>query len=198
MTEAVDLRAAQRAATRDRIVQAVSELVAEGHPAAISVPAVAKRSGVSLATIYRYFPTKEALLDAATTIGLARTMRTIAYDAEDASEYPAIVRRAFREFAQHVPLIRNQVATTIGRDLRQRRREDKRERALAIAAVYGVDPGGVAGEHCLTIIEAMLSSTMFLELHDQMGLDPDTGAEHLNWAIRALFEYTARAQQEKS
>src|SRR5688572_15775264 len=115
-----DLRTAQRAATRDRIVRAVGELGAEGHPAAISVPAVAKRSGVSLATIYRYFPTKEALLDAATTIGLAQTMRNIAYDASDASEYPAIVRRAFHEFAQHVPLIRNQVASSIGRDLRQR------------------------------------------------------------------------------
>ena len=31
----------------------------------IAVPDVARRSGVSLATIYRYFPTKDALLDAA-------------------------------------------------------------------------------------------------------------------------------------
>src|SRR5262249_22635261 len=145
-----------------------------------------------------YFPTKEALLDAATTIGLAQTMRTIAYAAEDTSEYPDVVRRAFQEFSQHVPLIRSQVATPIGRDMRQGRRADKRERALAIAAYYGVDPNDEAGEHCLTIIEAMLSSTMFLELHDQMGLDPDTGADHLNWAIRALFEYTAREQQERS
>ena len=58
------LRDAHKNATRSRIVRAVADLVAEAHPASISVPAVAKRAGVGVATVYRYFPTKEALLDA--------------------------------------------------------------------------------------------------------------------------------------
>src|SRR5215203_1486893 len=62
------LREAHTLATRGRIVQAVADLVAEAHPASISVPAVAKRAGVGVATVYRYFPTKEALLDASAMV----------------------------------------------------------------------------------------------------------------------------------
>src|SRR6186713_1929990 len=62
------LRDAHKQATRTRIVRAVAELVTEAHPAAVSVPAVAKRAGVGVATVYRYFPTKEALLDASAMV----------------------------------------------------------------------------------------------------------------------------------
>ena len=51
-------------------MRAVAELVADAHPASISVPAVAARAGVGVATVYRYFPTKEALLDASALVAL--------------------------------------------------------------------------------------------------------------------------------
>ena len=41
------------------------DLVGDGRADDLVVPDVGRRSGVSLATIYRYFPTKDALLDAA-------------------------------------------------------------------------------------------------------------------------------------
>ena len=50
------LREAHRADTRERIVHALGEQLTEEHPAALSVPAVARRAGVSVATVYRYFP----------------------------------------------------------------------------------------------------------------------------------------------
>jgi AcrR family transcriptional regulator len=51
--------------TRARILDALVELVAAGGADEISVPEVARRSGVSLRTIYRYYPTRDDLLDAA-------------------------------------------------------------------------------------------------------------------------------------
>ena len=62
------LRASQAAATRRRIVDGLLAVLAEDHPASLSVPAVARRAGVSVATVYRYFPTKEALLEAGSEI----------------------------------------------------------------------------------------------------------------------------------
>ena len=61
----MSLRDDQRALTRERVLAAVLELVADGAFDELSVPAVAKRSGVSVATIYRYFPTRDDLLAAA-------------------------------------------------------------------------------------------------------------------------------------
>ena len=59
------IRTAQKQVTRQRILDAVLDLVAEGELAEVTVPDVARRSGASVATIYRYFPSKDALFEAA-------------------------------------------------------------------------------------------------------------------------------------
>ena len=59
------VRDLQREVTRQRILATVLELCADDATGDIAVPEVARRSGISVATIYRYFPTKDALLDAA-------------------------------------------------------------------------------------------------------------------------------------
>ncbi len=56
------LREQQAAATRERILEALVTVLARG-AAELSVPAVAREAGVSVATVYRHFPSKHALLD---------------------------------------------------------------------------------------------------------------------------------------
>src|SRR3712207_3613808 len=98
---ATDWRDEQRAQTRSRIVRAVAALVAEEHPAAVSVPAVARRAGVGVATVYRYFPTKEALLDATVTVGNERAFRRVQVDPTTLHDADEFVRASFRELAEH-------------------------------------------------------------------------------------------------
>jgi AcrR family transcriptional regulator len=52
---------ARRAQTRERIVTAALELIAEGGYVAAQVAAVADRAGVAVGTVYRYFPSKSDL-----------------------------------------------------------------------------------------------------------------------------------------
>ena len=52
---------ARKAATRERIVAAALEQVAEGGYVAASVQAVAARAGLAVGTIYRHFPSKAEL-----------------------------------------------------------------------------------------------------------------------------------------
>ena len=59
------LRDEHRELTRRKVLAAVLDLVADGSLDELSVPTVARASGVSVATIYRYFPTKDELLAAA-------------------------------------------------------------------------------------------------------------------------------------
>jgi AcrR family transcriptional regulator len=56
------LREEQASATRERILEALVRVLARG-AAELSVPAVAAEAGVSVATVYRHFATKQALLD---------------------------------------------------------------------------------------------------------------------------------------
>src|SRR5215207_7587227 len=59
-----DLRTRQRDDTRRAILHAFNELLDEGNPVTVSVPAVAARAGVSVRTLYRYFANKDELMEA--------------------------------------------------------------------------------------------------------------------------------------
>ena len=52
---------ARKAETRERILGAAHELVAEGGWVSASVAAIAERAGVATGTVYRYFPSKSEI-----------------------------------------------------------------------------------------------------------------------------------------
>ena len=120
----MSIRTAQKELTRQRILDAVLDLVAEGELAEVTVPDVARRSGASVATIYRYFPTKDALFEAAA--------------AEPARARPAAAGRRDRArrcvpaqlwsaFAENMALLRHQLASDAGREMRAARYESSRQ-----------------------------------------------------------------------
>src|SRR5262245_50513563 len=60
-------RAEQQMETRRRIVEATIELHTTVGPARTSIQAIAERAGVERPTVYRHFPTTEALYTACST-----------------------------------------------------------------------------------------------------------------------------------
>lgn len=184
----MNVRDEQRDATRRRIVQAVSDLVANDHPAAISVPAVAERAGVGVATVYRYFPTKEALLDAAATgvvTGGDRLPSTFA-------EVGPTLKSVWGELAEQLPLVRGQFASPVGRELHRRRWEPRHAAMGTYLAAEGIDPEGPVGRRLVGIADVLTSSTALLELHDKAGVPVDDAAEWVAWALEVLHRATAR------
>src|SRR5436190_7232419 len=57
-------REEQARRTRATILDSLIEVLVDGGPAAVSVPAVASRAGVSVRSVYHHFPSKDALVDA--------------------------------------------------------------------------------------------------------------------------------------
>lgn len=194
MQERESLRDGQRRATRDRIVRAVADLVADAHPAAISVPAVAARAGVGVATVYRYFPTKEALLDASMLVmGPDASITSISEMPRSFEELRTMLPAAFSDIATHLPLARNQLASPLGRELRRRRWEAKKELVDAALDGSGIDPRSAPGQRLAAIIDVLTSSTALLELHDKAGIEVDQAAEHVLWALGVLEQATRDA-----
>ncbi len=184
-----DLRAQHRAATRARIVRAVSDLVAEEHPAAISVPAVARKAGVGVATVYRYFPTKEALLDAAATEVLTPAAQRLP---QSFAELGPGLRATWSELADRLPLVRGQMASPVGRELHRRRWQAKHALMSELLEADGIDPGSEIGRRLLGVADVLTSSTALLELHDKAGVDPADAAEWCAWAVHTLYAATRR------
>jgi AcrR family transcriptional regulator len=189
MDRLVNLRDEQREATRARIVRAVSDLVAHDHPAAVSVPAVAERAGVGIATVYRYFPTKEALLDAAAmgaiSTGAGRLPASF-------GEVGPALKSAWGELAEQLPLVRSQFASPVGRELHRRRWEARHPVMAAHVEREGIDPRSPAGRRLLGVADVLTSSTALLELHDKAGNGVDDAAEWCAWALEVLMRATKR------
>jgi AcrR family transcriptional regulator len=185
-----ELRADQRAATRARIVDAVSDLVAHDHPASISVPAVAARAGVGVATVYRYFPNKEELLDAAAAAPVTSRVRL----PSSFEELGPGLAAAWAELAEQLPLVRGQLASPVGRDLHRRRWEAKHAAMSEVLLSEGVDPTTESGRRLLATADVLTSSTALFELHNKAGIPVEQAAEWCAWAVLQLLRATKEEQ----
>jgi AcrR family transcriptional regulator len=189
------LRDEHKRATRERIVRAVAELVADAHPATVSVPAVATRAGVSVATVYRYFPTKEALLDAsAMVLGGDGTVPTLDAYPSSFDDVASVLPEQFAAIARQIPLARNQLASPLGRQLRQVRWETKQAAMATALRGTGIDPSSPEGERLAAVADVLTSSTAVLELHDKAGIPVDVAADHVMWALDVLVRATKEAR----
>ncbi len=185
------LREDQRRLTRDRIVRAVAELVTEGHPAAVSVPAVAQRAGVGVATVYRYFPNKEALLDAASLVGSESSREATGALPTAFEDLERLLPLSWRELADgHLPLARAQLASPLGRELRRRRWEAKQASMHAAVEGLGLDHRAPEARRLEALADVLTSSTALLELHDKAGIDVDDAVAYVLWGLRVLVDAT--------
>lgn len=191
-------REQQKSATRHRIIRAVAELVAEAHPAAISVPAVAAKAGVGVATVYRYFPTKEALLDAsAMVLGDDAKITSLDQYPRTWEELHAALPAQFEALAEQITLTRNQLASPLGRQLRQVRWETKKAVVDSSLTEAGIDPRSPEGERLAAVADVLTSSTAVLELHDKAGIPIEDASAYVLWALDVLRQATTSEIAEK-
>jgi AcrR family transcriptional regulator len=97
-------RQARAVATRDAILGAAAHIIARGGLAAFNTNAVAERAGVSIGSLYQYFPNKDALMVALIQRGLGRQLENFgaAIEATSASApLPVVVRTLVRAAMQH-------------------------------------------------------------------------------------------------
>jgi AcrR family transcriptional regulator len=187
------LRDDQAAVARERILRAVAQLLERDGSADLTMPQVAKASGVSLRTVYRYFPTREALLEAAGRwIGGDLLKQGFPASLDDIADS---FERACREFDERPGLVRAMALSDVGREARSARR---RERLDAIRHALRQEVGALPeselrrAEAVLAYLHNMLAYTTLREEHQLDGAE--IGAA-LGWAIRVLVADLRRRQR---
>lgn len=178
---------------RAKFIEAAIELIRDDGPDAVQMRDVAKRSGVSLATAYRYFRSKDHLLAAALEDWQERlTSRTLAAAtrfADDAERIAAILdylRRAQRAF------YRNPEMTTL---MLQMASSTDPDAGAAIERMYRKDNQmygrllqGFPRERITVLsfaLEALLTNSLTLMLHGRMSLDQAQAC--VEWSARVLL-----------
>ena len=184
-----DLRTQQMALTRRRIIDAVLELLAEGHPAAISVPEVSRRSGVSIATIYRYFPSKEQMLDATAFEGVTPREEVLRRD-PDPDNLGPFLERTWADLERIEPMVRAQLSTRLGQDVRKRRTRGRDAVVVEVLARKGLDPERDETRRLARLGAMLTSSAVYL---DQLDFPRRQAIADLAWAVKALTDATRQA-----
>jgi AcrR family transcriptional regulator len=192
---AVSLREQHAEATRERILSAVAELLERGEAEDLTVPDVAAASGVSLRTVYRYYPTREQLLEAAGRwIGDELLRHPYPRTLDEVAE---LFRIGCRDFDERPGLVRALALSQLGQSVRGYRR---RERVDAIGEALRHDVGELPedelrrAEAVLAYLHNMLAYTT---LREENGLAGDEIGEALAWAIRTLVDDLRRRNKTK-
>lgn len=183
----VSLRDQQADLTRDLIMRAFQELLQNDHPDAITYPQVAEAAGVSLRTVYRYFPTRADLLQSAAAWFGEFTEGVRWDDPATVRDLAGSIPQMGRLFDEH---------TNVFRALAEVELERPRRDAVA-AAVAAVS--GNLGEDDVRRAEAMLgvirSGRSWLVLHEHYGLAGDEIVATLDWAATTLLEDVRRRNE---
>jgi AcrR family transcriptional regulator len=172
-------------ATRERILAAVAELLERGESEEVTVPAVAQASGVSLRTIYRHYPTREELLEAAGRwIGDELLEHPYPCDLDAVAD---LFEEGARDFDERPGLVRALALSQLGRHVRGYRR---RERLAAIGQALHAEltelsePELAQAEAVLAYLHNMLAYTT---LREENGFSGEDVGRAIGWAIRTLI-----------
>jgi AcrR family transcriptional regulator len=178
------LRDQQADLTRELIMRAFQGLLQNDHPDAITYPQVAEAAGVSLRTVYRYFPTRVDLLQSAQAWLAEFTDGVRWEDPRTVDDLAGAVPEMGRIFDEHTNVFR----ALAGDELQEQRRDAV---AAAVAEVSGNLPPEEA-RRAEAILGHIRSGRAWLVLHDHYGLDGDEILSTLDWAASTLLEDVRR------
>lgn len=181
-----ELREAQAEATRQRILDALAEVMADGVDA-LSVPAVAKRAGVSVGTVYRHFGDKAGLVRALIPYAGQRTGTILEHVPSTIEEWNVIVHKVFQHFENTDDLIRAAFVSRMGREARLDWTEERLE--AMNEALRQLDPNLTSDqiEHLARVALILTTSDTYREWKERLGLTPDEAADEVMWVIRTLL-----------
>ena len=179
------LREQHAEAARTRILAAVADLLEGGNVEDLTVPDVAKASGISLRTIYRYYPTREELLEAAGRwIGDEVLKHPYPQTLDEVAD---LYQAGATDFDERPGLVRAMALSQLGRQVRGYRRRERLEalrRSLRAELPALSEAELCRAEAVLAYLHNLLAYTT---LREENGLSGDEIGEAIGWAIRTLI-----------
>lgn len=170
------IRAENAERTRIRILDAVVDLVGSRGDCDFTMPEVAAASGVSLRTLYRYFPSRDHIVDAVAAVGDRVAASNLPAAEFDLVDLQAWLEEAWRALLDQEALIRAQHTSPGGAAIRRARIPFFREvtRSLLLREVPGLDDERVDDIVDTTLL--VVSSSALFEFLDVLEIPIERAA----------------------
>ena len=161
----------------------------------VSMAEIAEAAGVSLRTLYRYFPDRAALLSAAGD-HLFRSLG-VPFEIAGPEDIAASFREAARRLGTRPQLARALVRSEPGNVSRSAVRRQRLEaiRAALESLTAALDPH--AAQRASAVIAHLCSAASWVNIADECGLSDSDAQETVGWAIDALVA-TLRKEARRS
>ena len=189
-----ELRAHQAEETRARILDATLRVMADGF-ASVSIPAVAREAGVSVPTVYRYFTTKQELLDALYPHVVRRAGLNELIPPQSLDE----IRNGVRAYLDHLDSFDDLARAAMASPASEEARHLSMHRRLEIfrPLAESVEPKlAPADRDRITRLMVVLTSSGSLRMwRDHLGSSVEETADDVDWIVRAAVDATARRER---
>jgi AcrR family transcriptional regulator len=178
------LREDQMEQTRLRILETVADMLADGCDE-ITVASVAVRAKVSVRTAYRYFQTKEELIDAFNE-WLAKHWGTPPLPVS-VDELPEMAAKLLESFERNEKLVRAARRSSSATEVRKRRKADQLRMLMRAIAKHAPHYDDAMVRKISAMFLNILNSEAWLSMTDHVGLTTPQAIEAVQWAIDAFL-----------
>ncbi|RUR87005.1 TetR/AcrR family transcriptional regulator [Chlorogloeopsis fritschii PCC 9212] len=187
------LRKKQASQTRQLILKALAEQLATKGIQDFAIADAAQRAGVSPRTIYRYFPNRDALLEAL-GLWIDEQLGDPPYP-NSVDDIVEMVEKVFPKFDEQATLVQALLLSELGKSVRSRLRIKRRESVAQSLQPVVEHLDATEAKAVRAVIQHLASADMWNTMRDEYGLEGKESAQAVAWAIRTLI---AELQHQKN
>ncbi len=187
------LRETQAQQTRELILDAIVDLLDNRHADEISTRQLAEQAGVSLRTVYRHFPDREALLNGvADRLATVMGTRTIEASLQTIDDLGPMVEKMYAANDDFAPLVRAEVLfnSDPARQAQESRNRTDKTLHLMKTTFPELDPRDQ--RHLVALIRTLTAGRNWLQLREGFGLTGTQSGTLVAWALNALLAEVRR------
>jgi AcrR family transcriptional regulator len=192
------LREQQQELTRELIFQAIVDVVLEEGVQAFTVQRVAERAGVSARTVYRHFPTRQALLDAIGDWSAEQNAQHGLAPPTSAAEFPEQARRIFRSWDEDEDAVRAFVILRLLGGLQPRERTERVQRIAQLIDEWAPHAPVEVRQHGIRTIRALYNTVTWTQMRTDLGITGAEAGDAVAYAIQLVLDDLKRASDEVS
>jgi AcrR family transcriptional regulator len=188
------LRQEQVQQTRERILEGLLRALSGSTLQDLSIPAIAREAGVSVPTIYRYFKTKNELVQALALYAVQKVGMELE-PLQSPESLIAMIRKTFLAYAGSDELLRASMLSEQSAEI-SAELFPWRLRIIEDALASAIEPPDLTRLRNIVFLLTTTSSVALCK--DVLGLSGEEASEMLAWTIRRLLGTEAFAHEQST
>ena len=159
----------------------------------VSMPTVAREAGVSVATVYRHFPNKQALFDAMPAYFARRTGTEQFEVPRSMGEFEQLVLRAFEGTERMDATLRAAIDSPLGDEARRAQMPSRLRFIDSCVSSLAPSLDEPARDRLVRLL-LVLTSSGAQRMFSAAGLDAQASAGEVMWVLRTIIEAEAESR----